>query len=240
MGWFARFENAPVRGAGRPLAKSLRALAATTVYRKRDFRVKMLSMLGYLTIENGAALLGILNVGLLVRRSIWNYPFGIASVALYGYVFLVARLYSDAILQIYFVAVQFYGWWNWLHGRSKTGDLVVETMSARQRTWLSLATLAIALSLGWLFRTYTNAAAPWMDAALAATSVTAQYLLSIRKIENWILWIAVDVFYIGLYWWKGLHSTAGLYTVFLVLSIAGLFEWMKARSQLTVRENALA
>ncbi len=84
----------------------------------------------------------------------------------------------------------------------------------------------MAFPIGWLFSHY-NAAAPFMDATLAATSVTAQYLLSIRRLENWVLWITVDVFYVGLYYWKGLYSTAGLYVIFLVLSIAGLREWLR-------------
>ena len=180
-----------------------------------------------LTPEIIAAALGLINVGLLVRRSIWNYAFGIASVALYGYVFYTARLYSDAILQIYFFSMQFYGWWNWLHGRNRDGLARIETMSARARLLFGAGTLAVAIAMGWIFRTYTNAAAPWMDATLAATSVTAQYLLSVRKLENWILWIAVDVFYIGLYDWKTLFWTAGLYAVFLLLSIAGLLEWLR-------------
>ena len=184
-----------------------------------------------LTWENAAALLGVINVALLVRRSIWNYPFGIASVALYGYVFLNARLYSDAVLQIYFFVIQFYGWWNWLKGRSDDGYVRIESMSARERASFAGATIAVALAIGWLFRSYTNAAAPWMDAALAATSVTAQYLLSVRKIENWVLWITVDVFYVGLYWWKGLYSTSGLYAIFLMLSAAGLIEWLRGYSK---------
>jgi len=188
------------------------------------------------TWENAAAILGVTNVALLVRRSIWNYPLGIASVALYGYVFYDARLYSDAILQIYFFLIQFYGWWNWYHGRSDDGFARVEVMSARQRMGWTGATLAIALAIGWVFRTYTNAAAPWMDAALASTSVTAQYLLSIRKLENWILWITVDVFYVGLYWWKALYSTAALYVIFLLLSAAGLSEWLRVYARPVARE----
>jgi nicotinamide mononucleotide transporter len=184
-------------------------------------------MMRFLTWENAAALLGVVNVALLVRRSIWNYAFGIASVTLYGYVFYSVRLYSDAILQIYFFLMQFYGWWNWLNGRNDDGRARVERLTARERATLAAATVIVAVSIGWVFKTYTNAAAPWMDAALAATSVAAQYLLSIRKIENWLLWITVDVFYVGLYWWKGLFPTAGLYAVFLLLSIAGLVEWIR-------------
>jgi nicotinamide mononucleotide transporter len=180
-----------------------------------------------LTPEIVAAGLGLVNVGLLVRRNIWNYAFGIASVALYGYVFYAARLYSDAILQIYFFSMQFYGWWNWLHGRNQDGLARIETMTNRERVSFATATLLVAVAMGWIFRTYTNAAAPFMDASLAATSVTAQYLLSVRKLENWFLWIAADAFYIGLYDWKSLFWTAGLYMLFLLLSIAGLLEWLR-------------
>jgi nicotinamide mononucleotide transporter len=179
------------------------------------------------TPEHVAAALGLVNVALLVRRSIWNYAFGALSVGLYGYVFFEARLYSDAILQIYFFLMQFYGWWYWLRGLNKDGLARIETMSGRQRLAFAAVTIAVAAMIGWAFKTYTNAAAPFMDATLAATSVTAQYLLSVRKLENWILWIAADVFYVGLYEWKGLSWTAGLYGVFLLLSAAGLWEWLR-------------
>jgi nicotinamide mononucleotide transporter len=178
-------------------------------------------------LEYVAWSLAVLNIVLLVRRSIWNYPFGIATVTLYGIVFLRARLYSDAILQIYFVVVQVYGWWNWVRGRNEDGIVRVETMSGSERGLFAALTLAVAVILGWTFATYSNAAAPWMDASLAAISVTAQYLLSIRKIENWILWIAADVVYIGLYWWKHLYATSILYAIFLALSIVGLVEWQR-------------
>lgn len=181
----------------------------------------------YLTIENTAALLGLINVAILVRRSIWNYPFGIASVALYTYVFFKAGLYSDTLLQPYFLLMQIYGWWNWLHGRNKDGLARIENMSLQERALSAAGTAAIALGLGWTFSHFKSAAAPYLDASCAAMSITAQYLLSIRRLENWILWISVDVIYIALYWWKDLRATSVLYAVFLVLSIAGLAEWLR-------------
>ena len=66
-------------------------------------------------IEIAAALLGVINVLLVVSRSIWNYPFGIAMVSLYFFVFWDAKLYSDALLQIFFLLIQIYGWWAWVH-----------------------------------------------------------------------------------------------------------------------------
>ena len=177
--------------------------------------------------EIAGAILGLFNIVLLVRRSVWNYPFGIAMVMLYAVVFYQARLYSDAGLQIFFLLVQLYGWWNWVHAKSGDGGVRVGWMTARQRLIWGAVTAALALVDGWLLARYTPDVAPWMDAATTAMSVVGQYLLSIRRIENWLLWIAVDVISVGLYFWKGLLPTTGLYLVFLVLSVIGLMQWRK-------------
>ena len=95
-------------------------------------------------------------------------------------------------------------------------------------------TLAGAAVCGWFFATYTNAAAPWLDAFIASASVVAQCLMSVRKIENWVWWIAVDCVAVGVYCWKGLYPTTVLYAIFLGLSVAGLIGW---RRQLTSAGN---
>jgi len=178
-------------------------------------------------IEIVAAILGVANIVLLVRRSIWNYPFGIVMVSLYGVVFFQARLFSDALLQVFFFVVQIYGWWVWYHARDSAGLVKVEVMSASSRLiWLGVIVAATATE-GWYLAHYTSDSAPWMDANTTAMSVVAQYLLSIRKIENWILWIVTDVVQIGLYYWKGLYPTTGLYILFLILSSVGLYEWLR-------------
>lgn len=178
-------------------------------------------------VEIVAALLGIANIWLLVRRSVWNYPFGLATVAIYAFVFFRARFYSDAILQVYFFVVQLYGWWNWLHGRNDDGLVRVATLSGRERGLWAAVTVASWLAIGWFFSTYTNAAAPWMDGSIAAMSVVAQYLLSVRRIENWYLWIAADCVAVPLYLWKGLYPTSALYLIFLGFSVAGYLEWRR-------------
>lgn len=178
-------------------------------------------------LELFAAGLGVVNVLLVVRRSVWNYPFGLIMVTLYGFVFFRARLYSDTILQAYFFVVQVFGWWYWLKGRGTDGLVLPETMGWTGRLTACAVTLAGAAAGGWMFATYTNAAAPWLDAFIAAASVTAQYLMSIRKIENWIWWIVVDIVATGVYFWKGLYPTTGLYVIFLGLSLAGLITWTR-------------
>jgi nicotinamide mononucleotide transporter len=178
-------------------------------------------------IEIMAAILGLANIVLLVRRSIWNYPFGIAMVVLYGVVFYQARLYSDAGLQVFFFVVQLYGWWVWYHARGGDGLVRVERLSGWARLMWCAVIAAVTGFEGWYLTHYTSDAAPWMDANTTAMSVVAQYLLSVRKIENWILWIVTDVVQIGLYYWKGLYPTTVLYVLFLIISLVGLWEWRR-------------
>ena len=177
------------------------------------------------TTEIIAALLGVANVVLIVRRSIWNYPFGLAMVALYGVVFFQAKLYSDAGLQVFFFIVQIYGWWIWYGARDPRGLVRVEKLSNAARVAWCAAISAATLAEGWYLANYTSDSAPWMDANTTAMSVAAQYLLSVRRIENWVLWIVTDIVQIALYAWKGLYPTAVLYVVFLILSAVGLWEW---------------
>lgn len=180
-------------------------------------------------IELVAAGLGLVNVGLVALRSVWNYPFGIVMVALYAWIFFAAKLYSDALLQLFFLAVQFYGWWYWLRGRAEAGEVLVELLPLRARAaWLAGCAVATA---GWgaLMHYQTDASFPWWDAAIAMLSVAAQILLSRRFLENWMLWIAVDVLAVPLYAAKGLYVTAVLYIVFLGISVAGLIGWAHSR-----------
>lgn len=178
-------------------------------------------------MEIAAALLGVVNVLLVVRRSIWNYPFGIAMVALYFFVFWDAKLYSDALLQIFFLVVQLYGWWAWVRAEQVDQGVAVGWMSGRAR-WIMIAATAMATALWGLgMARFTDAVAPMADATVAGLSVTAQILLSLRRVESWILWITVDTLAIGLFASRGLGVTAALYGLFLMLALFGLVEWQR-------------
>jgi nicotinamide mononucleotide transporter len=180
-------------------------------------------------IEIVAVVLGIANVTLVVLRSMWNYPFGLAMVALYAVIFYETRLYSDALLQLFFFVVQLYGWWAWSRARADAGEIRVELLDGRARlVWLAGIAVATA-GWGWLMHRYTDAALPWWDAAVAMLSVAAQILQSRRKLESWWLWIATDLVAIPLYAAKGLGLTAGLYLVFLVLASWGAIDWARVR-----------
>ncbi|MBO9713829.1 nicotinamide riboside transporter PnuC [Sphingomonas sp.] len=182
-------------------------------------------------LELAAVLLGLVNVALVVRRSIWNYPFGIVMVALYAWIFAEAKLYSDALLQLFFLVVQFYGWWNWLRSRAESGEVVVLTLGWGGRTGWAGGCIAATLGWGWLMQAYTDAAYPFWDASVAMMSIAAQILMSRRYLENWWLWILVDLDAIPLYAAKDLWLTAWLYFIFLALSVWGLVEWFNVRNR---------
>lgn len=179
-------------------------------------------------LEPVAVVFGLANIVLLVRRSIWNFPFAIAMVALYAVIFFDQRLYAEAGLQIFFALVNIYGWWLWRRAGGAGERVAVRWLEWPARiAWLAFI-VAAALALGTLMQRLTDAAMPYPDAAIAAASIAAQFLLSFRRIENWLLWIAIDAGAIALYIERGLTLTAGLYAAFLALSVLGLREWMRA------------
>lgn len=182
------------------------------------------------TLEWVAAALGVANVLLLIRRSLWNYPFGIAMVTLYFFVFLDAKLYSDALLQIIFLALQLYGWANWKSARGIGSEIPVGLLTGRARFCWAMGTAAAALAWGAGMRTFTDAAAPMLDAAVAGISVSAQCLQALRRVESWALWILVDILAVGLFASRGLAATAWLYVIFLALAVAGFAKWSRALS----------
>lgn len=185
-------------------------------------------MFGSRPVEIIAVVLGLFNVGLLMRRSIWNYPFGLAMVTLYAFIFFEAKLYSDMLLQGFFFALQVYGWWYWLKSpAARDGHIEVRLMDRRSYwTYGAAGVLGIG-ALGTFMARMTDAALPYPDATTTVLSVLAQILLARRRLENWILWIVVDVLAIGIYFIKGLYPTMVLYAVFLAMATGGFLMWRR-------------
>jgi nicotinamide mononucleotide transporter len=170
---------------------------------------------------------GILGVWLAARQNVWTWPVGLISVIVYTIFFFQIKLYADMGLQVFYIGASLYGWYEWLHGGKNKTELHVSTMPFRGRLLAILTGGILTLVLGFLFQTYTDAHYPVLDSALAAYSLVGQFLLTRKKIENWILWFVVDVAYVGLYWVKGAYLTAFLYFIFLGLAIQGFVLWRK-------------
>ncbi len=183
---------------------------------------------GMSALEIAAVLLGIINILLIIRRSVWNFPVAIVMVGLYFVIFRDAKLYSDAGLQIFFAVVNAYGFWSWWRNKADTGDIIVRRLPRfAYPAWIIGAILAI---WGWgaVMHAETDASYPYWDASVAMLSVAGQILMTRRFIENWHFWIVVNLISVPLYLNKELYLTAGLYGLFLVLAVAGLVEWRKA------------
>jgi nicotinamide mononucleotide transporter len=185
--------------------------------------MSLIEILGFLT--------GVVNVWLLARQNIWNWPVGLANNAFYVAVFLSAGLYGDAGLQLVYITLGIYGWWIWSHHRSNEGsrrEVSVTRIPPKTWIWLTPATIAAAFALALFLRRFTDSTVPGWDGFTTALSLAAIYGQAKKYLESWWIWIAADVIYIPLYIYKHLRLTSGLYFVFLLLCIMGLREWNKA------------
>lgn len=174
------------------------------------------------------SVLGLIQIWLLVRRSIWNFPVAMAMVTLIGITLFEARLYSECGLQAFFFVVNAIGWVQWNRVSDDHAKVPVTWMTPRSRAIWALVTAALSLTLGWVMHRLTNAALPFADSAVTGASIAAQLLLNNRRIENWVLWVAIDLVSIGLYLYRDLNFLAILYVAFLFISIRGLREWAGA------------
>ncbi len=170
---------------------------------------------------------GGLTVWLLVSQNIWNWPIGIANNLVYALIFFQARLYADMTIQLVFALISVYGWISWLRGNTTGGGLPV----TRTPLGLALACLAIGAGGTWAWSLYLariNDSAPFLDALTAVMSLIAQYLMTRKFLENWTIWIVVDIISVGLYVSKHLYLTAVLYAIYIAMCAVGAIEWRRS------------
>jgi nicotinamide mononucleotide transporter len=175
-----------------------------------------------------AALISAWGVWLTAKRRPWCWPVGFASVIAYAWIFIDAKLYSDALLQLAFAALIVYGWHRWLRHLGDDGLVRVAALPPGHAALHLLIGAVGAIALGAAMHRWTDAALPWLDAALTAFSLVAQWWQGRRHIAAWWLWIVVDVIYVGEYVYKSLLITSVLYAGFVVLAIVGARGWQRA------------
>ncbi|PZQ53142.1 nicotinamide riboside transporter PnuC [Novosphingobium sp. TCA1] len=182
-------------------------------------------------LEIVAVAVSFLGIWLTARRQLLCWPVNLLACGLYFKLFLDVRLYSDMVLQALFGAAILYGWIGWARGKAEAGEVLVRPL-APMKALAGLAAGALgALTIGWLASRYTNAALPWMDAGLSSFSLVAQYWTARRHAASWLLWIAVDVLYVGMFLFKALWLTAGLYAAMIGLAVLGYRSWRAARRE---------
>lgn len=174
-----------------------------------------------------AVILGVIAVYLSTRQNVWTYPLGIISVFVYIEIFYEVKLYADMGLQVFFIILQAYGWYEWLYGGEHRTALHVSRIHARTAAITALIVCAGTVLLGYTLHQFTDASLPYVDSFLAVLSMAGQWMLAKKYLENWNVWIAVNAGSIAMYGFKELYFTTALYGVYLILAIMGYREWKK-------------
>ncbi|NWK97635.1 aminotransferase [Sphingobium lactosutens] len=189
-------------------------------------------------LEIIAVAVSFLGIWLTAKRKMLCWPVNLLACALYFRIFLDVRLYADMVLQALFGIAIFYGWILWARGKEDEGDIVVQRLPV-VRAAAGLAAGAIgAVTIGWFTSRFTSAALPWMDAALSSFSLVAQYWTARRHAASWLLWIMVDIFYVGMFAFKELWLTAGLYGAMILLAVQGYRRWQQVGAAPAVRPHS--
>ena len=186
-----------------------------------------LHVIPYSLTETLGFVTGATCVYLVVKRSIWNFPVGIANNLFFIVLFAGARLYGDAALQLVYIGLGVQGWYLWLHGGQNRGALNITRAPIKLLAVILFLTVTATIGLAFILRA-ARGSLPVLDALTTVLSLAAQYLLNKKYVENWYVWITADVLYIYVYVSKGLTLTAILYAVFLALCVAGVRSWLRA------------
>lgn len=175
-----------------------------------------------------AVVFGFAYVWLAIREDARCWPIGIVNVAIYFFVFFHARLYATAVLQAVYVVLSVYGWRQWLRGGESGGRLAVSPTPRRWAAGLAAAGVAASLGLGFFLKYQTDAALPFPDAATTAFSLVAQWMTTRKWLENWLVWIGVNVVSVGVFFSQQLLLTTALYVLYLVMAFFGYRAWTRS------------
>ena len=178
-------------------------------------------------LEIAAVVFTLINVWLAVRQNIWTWPSGIASVILYGIVFYQSRLWANAGLQVIYLALSIHGWYEWLHGGANHGELHARRATPRQWIGCAIAGVVLTAALLWLLKV-TSGSAPLSDASTTAFSIVGQWMLNEKLVENWLIWLAVDIVYVPMFFASGRPASAWLYAFFCILAVKGFIDWRRS------------
>jgi len=180
-------------------------------------------------IELLGAILGIVYIFFSIRQNILTWPVGLLTSVLYVWVFLVSKLYADMGLQTYYVVISIYGWYEWVRGNQndKSGSLKVSRLTLKLGQILLVVSLLIFILIWFILSNYTDSPVPMADALATSLSIVATWMLARKILEHWLVWIFVDAFSIGLFWYKSLFPTVILFVVYTFMAYIGYVEWKK-------------
>ena len=169
---------------------------------------------------------GLLCVGLAAMNNIWNWPIAIVSVGIYIFIFFDSHLYADMGLQFYFMGMNIYGWYFWSHKPADEKKTPVQLITRKEIMLSVIAIIVFTFFLGTVLK-YTPASYPYIDSFCTACSLVGQVFLARKVLENWLIWIFVDIIYVGVYIFKHLDLTAIMYAIYVIIALLGYLDWKK-------------
>ncbi len=177
-----------------------------------------------LIIEITGTVLSLIYLFLLVKENIWCWLFSILSAILFIYSFIGVKLYSEAILYSFFILFSIYGWYKWSQNE-KGETLAIKTLPLKNHIFWIIAGFILALGVGYIFKTYTDAEKSFIDSNTTVFGLIASYLEAHKYLYAWVYWIILNAVTVGLYFSQGLKVYAGLYVIYFVMSGVGLWNW---------------
>ena len=191
-----------------------------------------------LSWEALAVVLAVAYLGLAIRQNIWCWAAAAGSTLIYLFVMYSAGLYMESALQVFYLFMAGYGWWQWRFGGNGDGDLPVTTWPLRLHVLALLAVAALVVLSGGLLTRYTEAALPFWDSLTTWGAVVATYMVARKILENWIYWFVIDAISVGLYTARGLNLTALLFVGYLVMIVIGYRSWRASMQDQTIKTES--
>lgn len=187
-------------------------------------------------LEIIGTLIGVLYLVLEYRANVWLWPVGVIMPLIYIFVCYDAGIYADMGINVYFFLAAIYGWIVWYKGnsrRSSEGDssegepMSIVRTSRKEWAWCAVVFAAVFALLAYILINFTPSTVPYSDSFTTSLSVVGMWMLAHKRIEHWLLWVAVDAVSTVMYINKGLYPTSGLYLLYTIIAIAGYFKWQR-------------
>ena len=176
-------------------------------------------------IEVIAVVFGLLSVIYAWKENILVFPTGIISVIIYVYICQKFGLYADMGINAFYLIMSIYGWYNWTHQKGKVETRAISRTTKNEKIYLSILGPLFFIIIRYILINYTDSSVPNIDSATTSIFLLAMWLMSLKKIENWTLWIIGDAISIPLYAYKGLVLTSLQYSIFLIIAVMGYISW---------------
>lgn len=174
--------------------------------------------------------IGIIYLYLEYHANVWLWVASIAMPAVYLFVYYDAGLYADFGINIYYLIASVYGLYCWLKGKDgedESANSGITHTPVSQYIWLFVITAVLFVVIGFILKELTDSTVPWADSFTTALSITAMWMLARKYVEQWLVWIVVDVVSSALYVYKDLWFTGGLYAAYAVIAVLGYRKWSR-------------